>query len=383
MWCLSTPNRAHRTHGWDIFFSAATVRSAVWIFVLLAWAVPASAQSVARFSLESVVAADEFDGENVSGRPQIVIDVSMAIRIGGGWQAYARPWFRLPRPATAAAPVPAWDTQIYQMGLRYEHHSHLSTRIDLGYILSPIGLGVFDTRPGINPTIVPHLSYLAPMPAFDPTGPRVSAVSATYPLGAQVSLSTTIWDARAAVINSAPTRAYVLGAVTNPRQTPVVVAGAGVTPMIGLRLGASVAHGVYATPDEIRTPVSRGRVMTMVGGEGDWAFGGTKITGEILRTSFETIGARANAYEWFVQGTHTLSPRWFVAARREGTSAPPLINGFAIGSRTEFAAVEATAGFRVSPDVTLRASYHTRRLFGVSTWANQVGGSIVWAPRWW
>ena len=376
MWYLSrSRERAARVarSGWLLFAA----------FAFLVLPAPASAQSMARFSLESVVAADEFDGENVSDRPQIIIDVSLAIRIGGGWQAYVRPWFRLPRPATATAAVPDWDTQIYQMGLRYERHSQLSTRIDLGYILSPIGLGVFDTRPGINPTIVPHLSYLAPMPVFDPTGPRVSAVAASYPLGAQVSLSTTMWDARAAVINSAPTRAYVLGAVTNPRQTPVLVAGGGVTPIIGLRLGVSVAHGVYATPDEIRIKVPSGRVMTMAGGEGDWAFGGTKITGEILRTSFETIADRAIAYEWFVQGTQTLSPRWFVAARREGTSAPPLINGVAIGSRTEFAAFEATAGFRVSPDVTLRGSYHTRRPFGLSTWANQVGASVVWAPRWW
>ena len=124
------------------------------------------------------------------------------------------------------------------------------------------------------------------------------------------------------MINSAPTRNYVLGADGNPRQTPVMVAGAGVTPITGLRLGVSVAHGVYATPDEIRTPVSRGRRMTMAGGEGEWAFGCTKIGAEILRTAFDTTASQAIAYEWFVQGTQTLSPRWFVAARREGTSAP-------------------------------------------------------------
>jgi hypothetical protein len=89
------------------------------------------------------------------------------------------------------------------------------------------------------------------------------------------------------------------------------------------------------------------------------------------------------AYEWFVQGTHTLSPRWFVAARREGTSAPPLVNGIIIGSRTELSAFEATAGFRVSPDVTLRSSYTARKSFGASTWTDQAGVSVVWARRWW
>jgi len=148
-------------------------------------------------------------------------------------------------------------------------------------------------------------------------------------------------------------------------------------------VGVSVGHGVYATSDEIRTPASRGRLMTMAGGEGEWAFGGTKVGGEILRTSFETMADRAIATEWFVQGTHTLSPRWFVAARREGTSAPPLVNGIIVGSRTGLAAFEATVGFRVSPDVTLRGSYYTRKSFGESTWTDQVGVSVVWAHRWW
>jgi hypothetical protein len=352
-------------------------------FAFLVVAQPVSAQSVARLSLESAVAVDAFTGGNSSHRPQIVVDVSMAIRMGDHWQALVRPWLRLPRPSTPTAPVPPWARQIYQAGLRYEHRSDLSTRIDLGYILSPIGLGVFDTRPGANPTIAPHISYLSLMPVFDPSGPRVSAVSATYPLGAQVSLSTTMWDARAAVINSAPTRTYVLGAATKPRQTPVLVAGAGVTPATGLRVGVSMAHGAYAMPEEISTTTSRGRMVTMAGVEGEWAFAGTKVGGEILRTAFETRADRAIATEWFVQGTHTLSPRWFVAARREGTSAPPLINDIVIGSRPELAAFEATAGFRVSPDLTLRSSYYTRKSFGVSTWTDQVAVSIVWVSRWW
>jgi len=89
-----------------------------------------SAQSVARFSLESVVAVDEFGGELASHRPQVVVDVSLAVRIGDRWQALVRPWFRLPRPSTPTAPVPDWDKQIYQAGLRYERHSSRSASPD-------------------------------------------------------------------------------------------------------------------------------------------------------------------------------------------------------------------------------------------------------------
>jgi len=226
--------------------------------------------------------------------------------------------------------------------------------------------------------------YLQPMPTFDPTGPRVSAVSSSYPLGAQVTVSTRRWDARGAVINTAPTRSFVVGNPgTNPRQTPVLVAGAGITPTIGLRLGASVAQGVYATSNEITRPASQGRSMTMAGGEGEWAFGGTKIGAEILRTAFDAAVDSAVAYECFVQGQQTLTPRWFAAGRYEGTSAPPLNNGIVVGTRTDLKILETTAGYRISPDITLRASFVTRKPYGASLWANQFGASIVWAQRWW
>lgn len=359
--------------------------------VLFGWSSPASAQSpapshaeeVARFSLESVVAADEFAGESASNRPQLVFDISLAVRMGDHWQIYVRPWFRMPRPNSPTAAAPDWDTELYQAAIRYERRGPIAVRVDAGQILSPIGLGIYDVRPGANPTIVPHLSYLTPMPVFDPAAPRVSAVSSTYPLGAQVSLSTDRWDARAAVVNTAPTRGYAIGAVTNPTSTPVFVAGGGVTPVTGLRVGGSFARGRYATADEITMPGTQGRMMSMAGAEGEWALGGTKISGEILRTGFETAADTAVAYEWFVQGQQTLSPRWFAAARREGTSAPALVSGTAIGARTDLEAFEATVGFRASREVTLRSSYYARRFYGSTDWVHQAGVAGVWARRWW
>ena len=185
------------------------------------------------------------------------------------------------------------------------------------------------------------------------------------------------------MVNTAPTRSYAIGAVTNPRATPVLVAGGGVTPITGLRLGASFASGLYATADEIATPGTPGRMMSMAGVEGEWAFSGTKISGEWLRTGFETAAGTSAAFEWFVQGQQTLTPRWFAAARREGTSAPPLINGAAIGAGSNLDVFEATAGFRVNRDVTLRSSFYSRRFYGAADWANQTGVSVVWAHRWW
>ena len=94
-------------------------------------------------------------------------------------------------------------TEIYQAAVQYERSGRVSTRVDLGYILSPIGLGMMDMRPDTNPTITPHLSYVIPMPAFDAGVPSSLPIASSYPLGGQVTASTTLWDARAAVVSVA------------------------------------------------------------------------------------------------------------------------------------------------------------------------------------
>jgi hypothetical protein len=346
---------------------------------------PAAAQSVERFALDSVVGIDAFGGENVSNHPQIIIDISGDFRISDHVQAYIRPWFRLPRPNTPTGAVPDWSHELYQAGVRYERpgtRGRPAMRFDVGYNVSPIGLGMPDTRPSLNPLIASHLSYVTTMPAFDPTVPRVAAISQTYPLSAQVTVSSTHWDARGAVLNAAPTRNYAIGRPARPRQTPAFVAGAGVTPVTGLRVGVSLAQGHYATAAEVTGPAPSARSVTIVGGEGEYAFGYTKMSGEIVRSRFERSVGTAVAYEYFVQGMQTLAPRWFVAARHESTLAPPLITATFVGDSTRLAIVETTVGFRVTPEVTLRSGYYTRKSYGASAWDHQVGVSAVWAQKW-
>jgi hypothetical protein len=354
---------------------------------LIVSAAPAVAQERNQwFSLDSVVSIDAFAGQNTATDPQIIVDVSGVARLSDHVQIYIRPWFRLPRPNVRGGPEPPWVHELYQAGVRYERPAgdgRPAVRADVGLNLSPIGLGILDIRPSANPTIAPHLSYLAPMPVFDPTGPRVEAIAASYPLGGAVTLSGAHWDARAALLNSAPTRVYTLNRPGGPRQTPVFVAGAGVTPTIGLRFGLSLARGDYATADEVTGPVRRARAVTIVGGEAEYAFGFTKISGEILRSRFDRLAGSAVAYEWFVQATHTISPRWFVAARQESTLAPPLVTASFTGPATRFDAVETTAGFRVTKELTLRSSFYTRRSYGASVWDRQAAVSAVWAVRWW
>jgi hypothetical protein len=342
----------------------------------------AQEQAPARVSLDSVISIDAFQGQATVDDPNIVVDVTAVFRLADGWLVYLRPWFREPRLPHPQNPS-NWDKEIYQAAVQYQRTGRVSTRVDAGYIVSPIGLGMMDTRPGINPTIAPHLSYVQPIPAFEGGAPRVGVIAASYPLGTQLTLSTTKWDARAAVVNSAPTRAYVIGRENNPRSTPVVITGAGLTPMSGLRVGAAFATGVYVRGEELTVPSEQDRDFRMFNVEGDFAFGYTRISGEVTQTRFAAVVGAATARGWFVQGTHTLSPRWFVAARQEGVSAPPLVTAATSGSRRTFHASETTVGYRLSRDLTLRSSFMARKAYTRTEWDQQVGLSVVWARRWW
>ena len=383
MWCWNPSSDARLTPRAPFRGARGVSRACLIGLLAAASAAPAAAQSVERFTADSVIEVDAFGGQNVSNQPQIIIDLSASMRIGDHWRVWARPWFRQARPTTPNGPTPPWDTELYEAGVRYERPGAVALRVEAGYLPSPIGLGILDWRPSTNPTIVPHLSYAIPLLGFDRTlAVRPSPIANSYPLAGQVTLSASQWDLHGAVLNASPTRPYVVGNTNvNPKQTPNVVLGGGVTPMTGLRLGVSFATGDYATPAELTTPSTQGRRATIVGGEGEFAFGYTSLRGELLHTSFETAGGSAPATEWFLQGMQIITPRWFGAGRVEHSGGPPASANAALS--TDLDMVETTAGFRVNPDITLRGSYYARHLYGATGWDHQVGVSIVWAKRWW
>jgi len=351
---------------------------------MLSVAAPLCAQTPYEHTgLDTAVSIDFFRGDNVSDRPQIIVDIVGTVALGKGWQAYVRPWFRLPRPGATATPPP-WDAQIYQASLRYERTGPVSTRVDLGYMPSPIGLGIFDVNPRQNPTIAGHASYFAPMLPFDTGGARGPAIASTYPLAGVVTVSTTHWDARAALVNSSPVRISIAGVTANPRATPVVEAGAGVTPVTGLRLGLSFAHGAYLTADELAPGAAPGdRTMTLAGFEGEYAFRYTKISGEVIHDTFARPAGSVGATEWFIQATQTITPRWSVAGRHEGTSAPAVGLGALFGAQPHLRANELGAAYRITRDVLLKASYYARQPYGRLDWDQQAAVQAVFQHRWW
>jgi hypothetical protein len=208
-------------------------------------------------------------------------------------------------------------------------------------------------------------------------------IAASYPLGAQATVSAIKWDVRGAVVNAAPTRVFEIGENPNPRTTPFTVVGGGVSPTPGLRVGGSFGTGDYAAPEELTGASTTARRVTQAAIEAEYAFAYTKVSAEFVRDRFDTAIAPALAYEWFVQGAQTITPRWFGAGRVEGTSAPGLTTASGTGPRKQFRVLEGTLGFRLTSDFTLRASIVGRKAFTRTTWDRQAGASLVWARRWW
>jgi hypothetical protein len=341
---------------------------------MLGVATAVAAQPVERLAVDSAISVSQFVGDNSSGSPDIIIDMTAAVRIGHGWNAYIRPWFR--QPST----IPHdWDTTIYTAALQYQHAGRIATRIDLGYIVSPIGIGMMDMRPDVNPVIMPHMAYLVPMPSAETGVPASLPVASSYPLGGQVTASTSVWDARAAIIAAPPNRRYVLYASTpNPPARPMLVVGGGVTPRTGMRVGVGYAGGAYATAAEVQAPAIGARALHMFSAETEIAFGYTKVSAEITHGLLETATGQADTTEWFVQGMQTLTPRWFGAARHEGANTPARATGPRLTLRTN----EAAIGFRLSNDFTVRASVASRKTYYSPESDRQAGLSLVWARRW-
>jgi hypothetical protein len=344
----------------------------------------AAAAQTARVALEAVAAVDGVFGSTVSRKPGVWVDVFAAVRIREGLDLVARPViFRNTFNGSR-------QTQLYQLGVRYERpidnarrgFGALGLRAELGQMPSPIGFGLLENRQDLNPVISQHSAYYLQLPRnIDPEIPRTFLIAGAYPLGAQVTVAARAWDARVSLIDSSPVRGRgMLGNGKPPRMANWVV-GLGVTPRTGVRIGAAVAHGPYVKMSELVDTRQGDRTAAMLQLEGEWSFDATRIAGEVVRATLETARATdARTQGGWIEVTQTLHPRVFVAARADLQQvAYSLISGAAALQR--YRRYEAVGGFRLTPDLTLRAGYLTRKGYVVFHWDDQVLASLVWAKK--
>ena len=344
-------------------------------------ATPVAAQQAkpSMFAIDSAADVDitvDGDGNHVTG---VFLDSLATVDIGRGFQAMVRPQVQRlpPRPPVKSE----WNRQIWVADLRYERPGSVSFRAEGGYIPSPIGLANLTLRPHLNPTIAQPAELFTSIPSLEPGGPRVNLLSGLYPLGAQATVSALHWDARAAVMDTSPLRLRRVFAAydrPNPPRFTNVVIGAGVTPFVGFRVGASVTRGGWLRAGEAPT-ITENRDATIATVESELAFRHTSLAAEWVHDSLETSLGHRTASGWYVQGMQTITPRWFAAARVEriNTTLPV---GAAL--QQHFNAGEQTLGFRLTPEITLRASHRLVERFGGTDFGHTGAVSIVWYRRW-
>ena len=342
----------------------------------LLWAGPAAAQRITAppwLTLDTSADVDRAVDESGATTGGAIFDAYIAARIAPGLEIAARPWTQ--RQANGE-----WNRQLWLAAVRYEHKGPVGVRVEGGLITSPVGLANLSLRPHLNPTVAQPSSLFQGMPSPEAFSPRVTLLGAVYPLGVSTTVSGTHWDVRGAIVDTSPLRTRRTFGDTNPYRFANVVVGGGVTPVVGMRIGASVTHGGWRRADELPFSPSD-RMATLVSVEGEWSFRYTKLLGEWTRDTLETNGADAVESGWYIQGQQTLTPRWFAAGRVERLEGPPLLVA-PTGPRQSFSGGEATVGFRITPEVTVRASYRARRLFSQEDYLHQAMASVVWARRW-
>ena len=349
--------------------------------VLVSLALPCGAQQAqpSLFAVDTIAAVDEvvdLNGNNVTG---VTFDAVVSADFGRGFQAIVR-------PVAQRLNSGEWNRQVWIATLRYERPAPIGVRVDGGLIPSPIGLANLTLRPHLNPTISQPSSLFTPLPPLEPRGSRATLLGAVYAFGAQATVSGTQWDARAALIDTSPLRTRRVFAETNPPRFMNLVLGGGVTPFVGVRVGASLTMGGWQQAGE--SPfVTEDRSATIVTVESEVSFAFTKVAGEWIRDTLETSTGDRVASGWYVQAQQTLTPRWFVAGRVERMSSPGVFWLDAGGMppyvvQQRLIGVETTAGYRITPEITLRASHRAREGFGRQAFDHTLAVSAVWWRRW-
>jgi hypothetical protein len=359
--------------------TAGRLPAPAYLVLLLAsvWvaAAPAAAQQAtpSRFAIDTVAAIDQAVDDAGDTSTGIVLDAVVTVGLTRNLEAMVRPVAQ--RLATGE-----WNHQIWVAALRWERAGDIAIRIDGGLIPSPVGAANLLLRPHLNPTIALPSSLFTRVP-LDPRTPRPTMLGAIYPLGVNVTVAGRHWDARAAVIETSPMRPrriFYRDGINPPRFT-TVVAGGGVTPFAGFRVGASVTKGGWLKAGESPGVTDDGKA-TLVTVESEFSARHTRLSAEWARDWADALDGDTRISGWFVQAQQTLTPRWFVAGRFERIDAPPTLA--LLPAPTDLAGVEEIVGYRLTPEITLRAGHRARRLFGRPDYSHQAQVSVVWWRRW-
>lgn len=238
---------------------------------------------------------------------------------------------------------PGTSVVLEQGGLRLARHRAFV--VNAGRMIHP--LGAFGSR------VVSTRNPLIGIP---------DGYSPVYPVGLMVNGERGKIDYRVAAVSLPLThRDYVPG--PSPSLRPVI--GIGVTPFVGLRIGASASDGSYLN-HELSDSELDGRAwqsyrQRVIAGELRYGVGHFDLRTEYAAAKFEVPRSGWIAGETaYAEARATLTPRIFVATRAEVNRYPfirPISPTTWISRRTEFRDIEVGGGFWFTANRLLKASY--------------------------
>ena len=347
---------------------------AVGLGLLLLVSIPAQAQPLSGWgtrtgAIDTVIGTQNFFVEDRGTETQVVVDTFASAELAPGVQVSLRPVLWRVRGE--------WETLVEHMSIRYEFTQGSNWRIEAGRFPSPIGFGMTENRPNVNPGVIwCHRPYYMPLPSLGGDVPRLSLVGAVYPTGVQVGTSGVHWDARAAVVDRAPIDFWK--AEPDSARHANMILGGGLTPRQGLRIGASTAWGTVAGAG----PSVNDLTYRMINIEGEYAFGYTRLSGELTRDTIDVPAEDRTVTGWTVQAQQTLTPRVFAHSRMSNVRSPAALGNGTFSNRT-YRAIDSTVGYLVSPELTVRLSHAAIESFNENDFDHQIGLSFMWARRWW
>jgi len=230
--------------------------------------------------------------------------------------------------------------------LRYSSRTQSPFTLEAGKITTPIGSFPERRFADTNPLIGDPATYLT-----------------DYPYGFVAYGRVSTFDYAASVM-SLPLRngAYSLDADHTPR--PALAAG--ITPVVGFRLGAFATRGPYLSDEisDLLPPGSRWRDFdqNILGFEFHLTRGYLVLNGEFAASSYEipTHSATEHGRSWYLEGRYTLTPRLFTALRLEQSDYPfllPINMYYWVGEPVTLYDYEAGMGYRLTPWTLVKVSY--------------------------
>lgn len=237
------------------------------------------------------------------------------------------------------------ESEIEQAFLRYSIAGNRPLFLEAGRIVTPIG----DFPPRYLSTQNPLIGA--------PTGYDVA-----YPLGVQLAGSVSLFDFRAAVIDSPLTNESYVPPADNRARPAVAV---GVTPFVGLRLGGYYTRGSYLN-EELEADLPAGTdwkdlTQDLVGLDGQFSRGHFEIHADYNVSTYEVPpnGEVLQGNAFYVEPKYTWTPRFYTALRLETNEYvfSRKFGDFWVGRETRVDDVEIGAGYRFGRDTLLKMSY--------------------------